>query len=242
MKFYRVQPDTASGYTGSVDAVNKWCLPGVHPCPVCRAGGGTPWLAYPCVDLSSLPRDELKKLSDPWPVSREEFSRLKALIAPLAPPWALLEPGAQFGPCEGKGAGRFGPLFMQDAPTLFVQRAAFERLNAAGVRGLQGASVEVRFRGKAPPELLQLQLELHGLLHQACLPKEREPPCPACGASKQAWPRTVVLDAASLPGDRDVFRHRQGWATVIVSERFVEAVNDLELDGVTFEELEVREG
>ncbi|GHG64831.1 hypothetical protein GCM10012319_05560 [Comamonas sp. KCTC 72670] len=222
--------------------MNKWCLPGVEPCSRCHAGGGSPWLSYPCVDLSSLPRTELEKLSDPWPVSREEFSRLQALVAPLAPSWALLEPGAQLGPCEGKGSGRFGSLFLSDAASLFVQQASLGGLVAAGVKGLEGCPVTIRFRGKQAPALLQLQLELHGLLHRDCLPAVREPPCLTCGARKEDWPRTLILDAASLPEDRDVFRHRQGWATVIVSERFVEAVTRLELDGVRFEELEVREG
>jgi uncharacterized double-CXXCG motif protein len=240
LKFYKADEDTSLGYTGRLEAVNKWCLPGVQPCSTCRAGGGFPWLSYPCVDLSSLPAHELKRLSDPWPVPREEFRRLRELVRPLAPSWALLEPGAQLGPCTGKGSGRFGPLFMQDSAALFMRAEALAQLRSAGVRGLQGGPVDVRFRGKSPPELLQLQLELHGLLHPDCLPAEREPPCPECGNPGFDWPKVVILDAASLPTDVDVFRHRQGWATVIVTERFVEAVRRLGLDGVTFQELQTR--
>lgn len=240
MRFYRVTEDTSLGYTGSLDAVNRWCLPGVKPCPECRRGGGSPWLAYPCVDLSGLPQGELEKLSDPWPVPRSEFERLRELVRPLAPPWALLEPGAQFGPCTGKGSGRFGPLFMQDASALFIRQDALSQLRAAGLRGLEGCPVDVRFRGKNPPELLQLQLELHGLLHPTCLPAKPEPPCPTCGSSNLDWPASIILDGASLPGDVDVFRHRQGWATIIASERFVDMVRRLDLGGVTFQELEIR--
>lgn len=54
------------------------------------------------------------------------------------------------------------------------------------------------------------------------------------------WPKQVILEASSLPEDVDVFRHREGWATLIVTERFVETVNRLRLDGVRFRELEVR--
>ena len=240
MKFYKADEDESLGYTGQLDAVNRWCLPGVQPCSTCRAGGGFTWLAYPCVDLSSLPAQELKKLSDPWPVPREEFRRLRELVRPLAPSWALLEPGAQFGPCTGKGSGRFGQLFMQDSPTLYLREEALAQLRSAGVRGLQGCPVDVRFRGKNPPVLLELQLELHGLLHPDCLPPDLEPPCSECGNRSWDWPERIILDAASLPTDVDVFRHRQGWATVIVSERFVEAVTRLGLNGVTFRELETR--
>lgn len=240
MKFYKADEDRSLGYTGRLDAVNKWCLPGVHPCATCGVGGGSPWLSYPCADLCSLPPHELRKLSDPWPVPREEFRRLRELVRPLAPSWALLEPGAQLGPCTGKGSGRFGQLFMQDSPTLFIREDALARLRAAGVRGLQGGPVDVRFRGKSPPALLELQLELHGLLHPDCLPPEREPPCPECGTPGFDWPQVAIHDAASLPTDVDVFRHKQNWASVIVSERFVEAAHRLELDGVTFHELEIR--
>jgi uncharacterized double-CXXCG motif protein len=129
---------------------------------------------------------------------------------------------------------------MQDSPTLFIREDALARLRAAGVRGLQGGPVDVRFRGKSPPALLELQLELHGLLHPDCLPPEREPPCPECGTPGFDWPQVAIHDAASLPTDVDVFRHKQNWASVIVSERFVEAAHRLELDGVTFHELEIR--
>ncbi len=197
-------------------------------------------MSYPCVDLSSLPAEELKKLSDIWPVPREEFRRRRELVRPLAPSWALLEPGVQLGPLTGKGSGRFGPLFMQDSSALLLREEALAQLRDAGMRGLHGCPVDVRFRGKNPPALLELQLELHGLLHPDCLPAEREPPCTECGNPGFDWPKVVILDAASLPTDVDVFRHRQGWATVIVSERFVDAVMRLDLDGVIFRELETR--
>jgi uncharacterized double-CXXCG motif protein len=240
LKFYKADEDRSLGYTGRLEGMNKWCLPGVQPCPKCRAGGGFPWLSYPCVDLSSLPEKDLQKLKDPWPVPREEFRRLRDLVRPLAPSWALLEPGVQLGPCTGKGAGSFGQLFMQDASALFLREEALTQLRATGVRGLQGCPVDVRFRGKSSPALLELQLELHGLLHPDCLPVKREPPCPECGNPGFDWPERIILDNAALPTDVDVFRHRQGWATIIVSERFVEAVQHLELDGVTFRELETR--
>lgn len=240
MKFYKVEEDTSLGYTGYLDAVNKWCLPGVEPCPKCRLGGGSPWLAYPCVDLSGLPPQELRKLKDPWPVPFEEFSRLRELVRPLAPSWALLEPGTQLGPCTGKGSGRFGALFMQDSAALFLRREVLEVFRGEGLRGLQACPVDVRFRGANPPELLELQLELHGRIHSAGLAPVRSAPCATCGRRSGNWPQHVILDAASLPQDVDVFRHSEGWATLIVTERFVDTVKRLGLDGVTFRELEVR--
>ncbi|AGC47719.1 hypothetical protein MYSTI_06446 [Myxococcus stipitatus DSM 14675] len=240
MKFYKVDEDTSLGYTGRLDGASTWCLPGVEPCPKCRLGGGAPWLAYPCVDLSRLPAQVLRKLKDPWPVPVEEFTRLREQVRALAPPWALLEPGAQFGPCVGKGSGSFGALFMQDASALFLRREALAQLQAAGVKGLQACPVATRFRGSNPPELLQLQLELHGRLHPDTRAQVWGAPCGSCGRRTLDWPKHVVLDASSLPENVDVFRHSEGWATLIVSERFVETAKRLALDGVMFRELEVR--
>ena len=238
MKVYEVTEDKAPRYTGNLNAGHRWNLPGVANCPDCGAGGGVVGLQYPCVDVSILP--ERKKFDRPWPVPFKEFARLRELVRPLAPKGALLEPGTAFGPIEGTGSGYFGQLFMQNPWSLYVRREAMEQLRKAGVRGLQGCPINVRFRVKRPPELLALQLELHGQFHPNCLPPDRRLPCPTCENEPLKRPDPVVLDATSLPTEIDVFRLRQGWTTIIASERLVEAVQRLELDGVTFQRLEIR--
>jgi uncharacterized double-CXXCG motif protein len=240
MKFYRLTKDPSPRYTGYLNASHKWGLPGAEPCPTCRTGGGVTGLEYPCVDLSGLPPNELKKLSDSWPVPSQELERLRELVRPLAPPDALLMPGTRFGPLEGTGLGYFGQLFMQSSWSLFARREAMERLKEAGVRGLRGCPTHVRFRTKHAPELLELQLELHGRYHPDCLPPDRRPPCPTCGNDFLQRPDPMILDSASLPTELDLFRSRQAWVLIVANERFVEAARLLELDGVLFQELEVR--
>lgn len=69
--------------------------------------------------------------------------------------------------------GYFGQLFMQNPWSLYMRREALERLQQAGIRGLQGCPINVRFRQKNHPHLLELQLELHGQYHargRRCLP------------------------------------------------------------------------
>jgi uncharacterized double-CXXCG motif protein len=192
------------------------------------------------VDLSHLPEEEQKKLSDPWPVPREEFNRLRDLVRPLVPPGAELETGTAFGPLTGTASGRFGQLFMQNPWSLYLRREALEKLQAAGVRGLQGCPMNVRFRQKNHPEFLDMQFELRGRFHPDCLP-ELDPPCPTCGEGKGfSLPQPPILATASLPEDLDVFRLTD-WSTLIIaSERLVDAVRRLELDGVVFHELETR--
>jgi len=240
MKFYEVVEDKALRYTGDLsNAAHKWGLPGLR-CPACDAVGGWTGLQYPCVDLSSLPVHELKKLSDSWPVSFEEIERLRELVRPLAPEGALLKPGTRFGKLAGRGSGSFGQLFMQNSWSLFARHEALERLQGAELRGLQGCALDVRFRAKSPPELLELQLVAQGQLHPKCLPPDRQPPCPRCESRGLSLPRIYWLDAASLPAHLDVFR-LSDWPTLIIAtERMVDAVKRLELDGVLFREVEAR--
>ncbi|MCP3135740.1 SitI6 family double-CXXCG motif immunity protein [Pyxidicoccus xibeiensis] len=242
MKFYEATEDTSLGYTGNLDdAVHKWSLPGAQPCPTCRAGGGITGLQYPCVDLSSLPEHELKKLSDPWPVPAEELARLTELVRPFVPSWAVLKPGAAFGPITGKGINRVGDLFMQTPWTLLLRREALEQLQSSGLRGLQGCPIQVSFRGKNPPELLDLQLRLYGRLHTACFPPDLKPPCPTCGNPRdKRLPDPIILDAATLPTGVDVFRLEEIPGYIFVTERFVDAVSGLGLVGVKFQEREAR--
>jgi uncharacterized double-CXXCG motif protein len=241
MRFYRIREDEAPRYTGNLNATSPWGLPGSEPCPVCGRHGGQTVARYPCVDLSHLPEQEREKLSSPWPVPYEEFVRLRELVRPLAPPGADLKTGTTFGPLTGTASGYFGQLFMQNPWSLYPRREALEKLQAAGVRGLQGCPMKVRFRQRNTPELMDLQLELRGRFHPDCLPAHLAPPCPTCGREEgYSLPQPVLLAAASLPEDLDMFRLADWSGLILANERLVEAVARLELDGVVFQELEVR--
>lgn len=238
MKFYRIQGATEPRYTGVLsNAAHRWGLPGVEPCARCGAGGGVAGIQYPCVDLSALPARELKMLSDPWPVPFEQFARLRERVRPFTPPGAVLEPGTRLGPLTGSGSGSFGQLHMPDW-TLFARREALEQLRGEGLRGLQGCPLAVRFRAKNAPELYELQLEVHGNLHPDCLPAGRKPPCPQCGSEEHlSLPENHWLAATSLPTHLDLFRLRDFPTLIIATERLMEAVHRLKLDGVAFQEL-----
>ena len=241
MKYYELERDPSPRYTGNLNAKHTWWLPGVESCPVCdlQPEGGTV-AQYPCVDLSCLSAEDQKKLSSAWPVPREEFIRRRELVRPLAPPHAVLESGAAFGPLQGTGVGFFGQLVMQNPWSLCMRREALERLENAGVRGLTGCPTQVRFRTRNAPEPRDIQLEAHGRFHPDCLPPPN-PPCPTCGAAMgHGVPDPYWLDAASLPRHVDIFRLADASTLIIASERLVDAVRRLELDGVVFKELEVR--
>ncbi len=224
-------------YTASIDAANKWSLPGVK-CSGCGATWGGAGHQYPGVDLSQLP--EREKFVRPWPVPDTELARLRELVRPLAPPGAKLPPGTSFGPLEGRASGKFRPFTSDGDITWVVRRDALERLQAEGVRGLQGFRTELRFRQKDPPELLELQIEPHGRLHPDCLPPDLPPPCATCGRLGLTQPDEPILDAASLPTGLDLFRVGNFSTMAIGTERFMEAVRRMERPGIVFSELPAR--
>ena len=242
MRFFRIVKDASPGYTGDLNAAHRWGLPGMQPCPECGLGGALLGLEYPCVDLSSLPAAELKKFANPAPVPLGEFERLRELVRPLAPPGAVLEPGAEFGPLTGTGSGTFGQLFMQADWSLCMRQEALERLQSTGLRGLQGCPVDVRFRGKNPPGLLNMQVDVQGRFHPDCLTWTRKPPCPRCGMSDAdgPMPDPIILDTKTLPEGLDLFRLADAPGIIVASERFVESATRLELDGAAFHPLQAR--
>jgi uncharacterized double-CXXCG motif protein len=235
--FYRLREDTTAGYTGDISAASKWGLPGVR-CPKCGNTWSSSGTAYPCVDLSQHPHRAEFEVPRPEPI--EEFERLREMVRPLVPTGAPIPAGTELGPLVGSAWGTFGAFFFQNPWTLLARREAIEALQQAGVHGLTGRKPELRFRQKKnPPELVVLQLEPHGLLHPDCLPP-RPPPCPRCGRDGFQLPKHPILDKASLPTLTDVFRLANFSTVLVGSERFKEAVQRLNLDGILFHELPLR--
>ncbi|WP_257451834.1 SitI6 family double-CXXCG motif immunity protein [Archangium lipolyticum] len=236
-KFYRLRAPRPSRYTGNLDARHKWgSLPGLH-CSECGATWAGSATAYPGVDLSSIP--ERGEYERPRPEPFEEFVRLRERVRPLVPPGGQLLPGAEFGPLVGSATGTFSPLFLHFARTKLVSREALEQLQAAGVRGLRAFPTELRFRQKKHPEMLELEILAHGKLHPDCTP-QRSPPCARCGWDDFAFPEEPLLDAASLPTHTDLFRLSDFETILIGTERLVDAVRRLNLDGADIHEVPVR--
>jgi uncharacterized double-CXXCG motif protein len=188
---------------------------------------------YPSVDLNAVAA--LADFEEARAEPIEEYERLRELVRPFLPAGAVVEPGSSFGPLVGKGQGRFGPFVTPLPWWLLVQRAALEKLQAEGLRGLKGCRTQLRFRQRASPELLELELLPVGRVHSNCLPPERKPPCSRCGRHGIRRPQELLLDAATLPSHLDVFRLEDFSTTLICTERFVDACQRMGLDGVTFQ-------
>jgi uncharacterized double-CXXCG motif protein len=231
MRYFSIEEDKSLGYTGFVNAVPKWGLPGVDTCPACKATWADISKAYPSVDLT--PVTALADFAEPRAEPIEEYERMRELVRPLLPPGAVVGPGSCLGPLVGSAQGRFGQ-FVSYSHVLLVRREALEKLQAEGLRGLQGCRMEVRFRQRSSPELLELELLPVGRLHPKCLPPARKPPCPRCGWEDISMPKEPVLNAATLPPHLDVFRLVDISTAVVCTERFAEACQRLGLDGLVF--------
>ncbi len=240
MKFFEVLEDTTTPQKGNIDGVSRWCIPSIE-CTVCGGYGGL-GESYPTVDLSDLPERAL--MEEPrslQAVSLEEYRRLCALLRPRVPAGAPLEPGTQLGPVIGKASGHFGDFFFQAPWTLWASRDALEKLQAGGVRNLRGVQGTLRYRGKTPPDLVELELPVRGNLHPSCFPETWQAPCGRCGSNRNGYPaEAAVLNAVTLPEDVDLFRLHEFKTVILASERVVDAVKRLQQGAITFRELPVR--
>ena len=236
-RFYWLRHPETSRYTGSINAIHKWHLPGVR-CPECDITWASGLASYPSVDLSSLPEQAEYKKARPEPF--DEFVRLRERVRPLVPPGAQLRPGTNFGPLVGTAMGIFSPLYLYFSDMPVVLREALEHLRAEGIQGLRAFPTELRVPSKkSPPDLLELEFPSHGRLHPDCTPP-RPLPCPKCGRDSFTRPEEPILDAASLPADTDVFRLTDIESMLIGTERFVEAVRHLGLEEIAAQELPMR--
>ncbi|WP_083682113.1 double-CXXCG motif protein [Archangium sp. Cb G35] len=231
MRYFMVQPDDPSRYTGFVNGSHKWKLPGIDTCPACKSIWGDDSRTYPSVDLASVALAAHFEEARAEPI--EEYERQCELVRPFLPPGALLKPGASLGPLVGRAQGHFGQLAPLHPWLLLVQREALEKLQAEELQGLKGCPTQLRFRQRNSPELLELELLPVGRAHADCMPPDLGTPCPRCGHIDITLPEDLLLDATTLPGHLDVFR-LEDLSVRICTERFAKACKRLKLDGAVF--------
>jgi uncharacterized double-CXXCG motif protein len=237
VRYYWLQDVSTPQYSGEYLAGHKWLLPGIT-CPTCRATWGVAADSWPCVDLTSLP--DAAEMEARLEEDYSEFERLREKVRPFVPPGSPLRPGTSFGPLIGQAKGQFGEVFMQNPWTLMMRRGALERLQAEGLKGLQGCPTELSFQDESPPELVELQAVLQGQLHPDCLPPDRSPPCARCGRAGIRLPDAPILDRASLPEHTDLFRLVDFSTMIIGTERLVETLQRLQYREFDVQELPLR--
>nr|WP_227027024.1 double-CXXCG motif protein [Corallococcus soli] len=236
VKFFQLLPEEGPRFTGFLNGVHQWGLPG-GLCPVCEASPGGLGEAYPSVDLSGW--SHRHELAEARQVPLEEYERLRDLLRPHTPPGALLLPDSEFGLLRAKASGRWGALHLPYAWLLVIQREALKRLREEAGIELSTSKMDLLFRGSSPPELLEVEVHPCGRLHDSCFLDGRERPCERCGRQGDILPDIPILDGSTLPVGQDLFRLVDFTTLIIATERFVEAVNRLGLEGVVFKEVPV---
>ncbi|MCY1032686.1 double-CXXCG motif protein [Corallococcus sp. BB11-1] len=236
MKYFRLHPAEGPRFTGTLEGIHRWGLPGAL-CPVCQSGPGGLGEAYPSVDLAGW--SHRRELEEPRQAPLEEYERLRLLLRPQAPPGALLLPEAEFGPTVGKAFGWWGDLHLPEPWTLVMKRGAVERLREAMGIQLRACRMDLRFQEIDTPDLLEIEIHPHGRLDDSCFLDGRERPCERCGRQGDILPDIPILDGSTLPVGQDLFRLADFTTIIIATERFVEAVNRLGLEGVVFKEVPV---
>ncbi|WP_084668363.1 double-CXXCG motif protein [Myxococcus stipitatus] len=238
-RLYLLDEDRAAAAKlgGAVNATHRWHLPGLSRCPTCSVTWAGAGHYYPGADLSQLPAmgEFVQARPEPFP----EFRRLRELVRRFVPAGASLPPGTGLGPLEGTCRGELADIVWLD-DVMLVHRGVHEELKASGLRGVEGYPTALRFRQKSPPELLELQLAPRGRLHSDCMPPDQPPSCLACGRFALRWPEQPILDGDTLPANVDLFRIGNFATRVVATERFVDAVCHLSLDGLTWREIPVR--
>lgn len=230
--FYEVQP---AHYKIQIHDGHKWSLPAVR-CPTCGFIWSGTALSLPCVDLSRHP--DAEKLATPR-VEEDvnEFIRLREAIRPLVPKGLNLEPGTALGPAVGPATGTgFGALTMGFPWMLLARPEGVAFLKAEGLRGIEAGPTDFEFQG-TPEPVMELQIEPFGKVHPDCLPPVRRSPCPTCGRTGISLPQPLLVDPASLPEDRDIFRLADYDQVIAVTARFVEAASRLGSHDLAFVEL-----
>ncbi len=236
MSLYQIGPDDSERGPANryeLDATHEWGLPGVK-CPACGATWAMTGPAFPALDLSGLPSTESYRSG--WPVTPDELEALRLPLLPLLPGGYVPPPGTEFGPLVGKARGTFVDDFVWVNPwTLLLGREALTKLQDAGLRLPATVAPRLKFRGGAPAELLELQIEPAGELAEESFAAGGRP-CPACGRDGRR-PERFIADTRSLPADLDIFRARNFPTLILVTGRLVEAARRLGLTGAVFVEV-----
>ncbi len=231
---FEVLVPESSWTDGQIVAQHKWGLPGLK-CVSCGETWGQPGLQYPSVDLSAWSREvEYRQL---WPVSAEEFESRRSALEPLVPKGVPLLPGTQFGPLVGEVRGDFGDFAWRDGWTLLARPRVITQLSEAGVKLPKTTRAILENHGSNIWELDELEIEPRALMDPSAFATSL-PKCSTCGHIEWEIPEHIIVQESSIPSDVDIFRERVATTLILATERFVDAVKQLELSGLEFNQVE----
>lgn len=217
----------------------RWQLPHVK-CSVHGTVGSL--VSCPLVTLAGHPDEgrystRAPGYSMPETVSAEEFGLIEARLIGTVPP-TCIKPAADFGPLTGQVKGPTTDVLWHSAFRLFMRAEAAERLSPYNLKGLRFAACSLAGTEETFVEVVPHETEA---LDRAG--RRNATPCPECGQiplNREPAPMNEFVQFATLP-ELDLMFPASG-RTFIVSQRFVDAVEELWFTNWVVEPIRVVDG
>lgn len=236
MRIFQIREDQFRKKAGYIDAIHKWGLPGVD-CPVCNQIWSTVSLEYPAVDLTDFADEKLYREARLEPLS--EFLKLRQKIADAFPRLPELGPGTSFGPSVGRAVGgRLDGFVWRAWWTICLEASALEKLKGGGLSLPDSVKAELKFK-KESQEVFEFDLPLKSKLVNPVYDGIQLKYCDACGRDSASKPEEMLIEHSSIPNDVDIFRVSNFTTIILVTEKFVETVANLDIKGAVFEEIKI---
>lgn len=237
MKIFEIREDQFRKKVGHIDAIHKWGLPGVF-CPVCNCTWSAVGLEYPSVDLANFTDEKLYRKARSERL--DEFLRLRQKIADAFPKLTLLKPGTEFGLLVGKAVGGQLDGFVWRAWwTICLEASSLEKLKDSDLSLPNSVKAELKFKNEEQ-EVFELDLPLRSILTNGVYDDIQLRYCDACGRDSASKPDEILIEHSSVPTDIDIFRVSNFKTIILVTEKFVETVKDLGVEGAVFNEVKVK--
>jgi len=235
---FKLMPDHTEDrgkHRGYIEAAHAWRLPNIE-CPDCHEIWGIIGVEYPC----SEPPGGLSRKYRPRVSTLDEFKCLRDSLAPRLPPGVPAPPGTEFGPLIGRIRGSIlSDLNWLRPWTLLIRRRVLRLLEKQGVVVSCNSVPQLGARSEADDGFVEIQIEPLASLIEGSFIGDRASVCATCGRDNRRL-RQPIVQGSSLPMPVDLVRAKNFPTLIIATERFVAAVEELQLENLLFEELETR--
>jgi uncharacterized double-CXXCG motif protein len=209
-------------------------LPSRIGCPTCGVYGAV-GASHPAIDLALYPGAQA--LEEPRGASWREFTALAGQLAVFLGTDEYFGPGDEFGTFTGMVRGEPADFIFGDVALLFITSEGLQRLTQAGAALPPAAPTTLRARRGASLELLELDLPRVGVLTDESY-RFMSHRCGTCGRMEGPLERTI-LSRQSIGDEMDLLRPKNHATLILASERLRDLVNECELTGLAFKEVEI---
>lgn len=236
MDYFLILPDDenwGTAFNDNIEANYKWTMPGVH-CSICQQTWATIGVAYPMVDLTSMPiGNQLKK---PRVVEIEVYEEIRKVVKKIIPDGLPILPGTKFGPVVGKITGTFGDFVWRQIWDPMIKVGSYANLVSSGLS--IPSAIYPRLQHMVQGQLFQLQIEPYGHMSSLSFINRGVTPCPKCERESRNLEK-VIVERDSVPDRLDMFRLRNYPTKILVSQRLRDSVEQFGLTNIKFEKVEM---